>query len=139
MPAVKIREESDYFVPTGKGSCKAQRQMGGFSTRCGEPYTVGAWNESLNNTGPRQFVSVIGAKMGALVERFMNCRKHFRMPMAEQQCTVATEVINILMAVHIPFSRSLCTVDKHAVGSKMSRIMGNSAWKLCSRIAGECS
>ena len=113
MPAVKIREESDHFVPTGKCSCKAQRQMGSFSTRRCEPYTVGAWDEALNNTGPGEFVSVIGAEMGALVERFMNCRKYFRMPMAEQQCTVATEVINILVTVHIPFSSTLGMIDKH--------------------------
>ena len=120
MPAVKIREESDHFVPTGKCSCKAQRQMGSFSTRRCEPYTVGAWDEALNNTGPRQFVSVIGAEMSALVERFMNRCQYFRVSVAEQQCTVATEVINILMAVYIPFSSTLGMIDKHPIGAKMS-------------------
>jgi hypothetical protein len=58
--------------------------------------------------------------MGALVERFVNRCQYFRVSVAEQQRTVAAEVINILMAVHIPFSSALGMIDKHAVGPKMS-------------------
>ena len=63
------------------------------------------------------------AAAGKLLTLRMDRRHHIRMAMAEQQCAVAAEIIDINAAVHIPFARPLGARDVDSVRLDIARIV----------------
>src|SRR4029077_13040030 len=57
-----------------------------------------------------------------------------RMAMAEEQRAVATEIVDVAMAVDIPFARTLGPGDVEPIGLDVARIMGDAAGKEPARL-----
>src|SRR5436305_6014194 len=80
---------------------------------------------------------MVGAEMGAAVERLVHRCQHGGMVMAEQQGAVAAEIVDILVAVDIPFARPLGALDIDAVGLDVAGIVGNAARQDVIGLGGE--
>ncbi len=75
--------------------------------------------------------------MRAAIERLVHRRHHLRIVVAEEKRAVATEVIDILVAVDIPFARPLGALDIDAVRLDVARVMRDPARQDVDGLGGE--
>ena len=89
----------------------------------------------LDRPGPADFARVAGAELGAVDGRLGNGGGDLVVGMAEQQRPVATEEVDIFVAVDVPFMRALGMGDVGAVGVKMAGVMGDAGGQQVLRLA----
>ena len=77
--------------------------------------------------GPVDLGLVAGAVMGAALDLRCTAATTFGMAMAEQQRAVAAEIVDIAIAVDIPFPRPLGAGDVQPVGLDVAGIMRDAA------------
>ena len=65
--------------------------------------------------------------MGAAVDLLLDRLDDLRMAMAEQQGAMAAEIVDVAIAVDIPFPRPLGARDVEPVGFDIARIVGDAA------------
>src|ERR1700730_1798583 len=65
--------------------------------------------------------------MGAALDLLLDRLDDLRMAVAEQQRAMAAEIVDVAIAVDIPFPRPLCPGDIKAVRLDIARIMGDAA------------
>ena len=106
MPAMEVPGEADDLALAGECARHAQREVRRLRTGNRETHPLCGWDQLLNQFGPLHFQSVAGAVMGALCglrrDRFHDCR----ITVTKDQRAVSAEIIDVLVAVHIPFARA---------------------------------
>jgi hypothetical protein len=115
LPAMEMAEEADDLRLAGKRAREAERHQIGLGARRGEAHLLGAGNQFLHQRAPAYFQLVARSVMRAMVELRVRGFDDLGMVVAEQQRTVAAEIVDILVAVDIPFARSLRPVDIEAI------------------------
>ena len=105
VPAVEMADEAHHLRLGRVGARKAQREMRRLRARRREAHALGARDQPLHQLGPAHLELVRGAPMGALRHLLLHRLDHGRMGVAEQQRAVAAEIVDILVAVDVPFAR----------------------------------
>ena len=66
-----------------------------------------------------------GAKVGAGVKRGLDAFHHLRVIVAEQQRTVAAEVIHVAITVDVPLVTARSAFDVQAIRQQIARVVGD--------------
>ena len=106
MPAMEVPGEAYDLALAGECARHAQREVRGLRAGHRETHPLCGWDHLLNQFGPLHFQCVAGAVMYALRglrrDRFHDCR----LTVTKDQRAVSAEIIDVLVAVHIPFARA---------------------------------
>ena len=98
--------------------------MRGLGSRRRETDALGARNEALHEFGPAHFEFVRRAPMGALRHLPLNRLDDGRMGVAEQQRPVPAEVVDVFIAVDVPFARARRALGVDRIGQQRAGIVG---------------
>src|SRR5262245_43734538 len=109
MPAVIVRLPADDSFFAGIASCAASCQHCRLGPRGHEADLIGAGNEVMHPFAPLQLRFNRLAEMRPIRRGFDESFDHGRMSMAQQERSGSHAEIDVLIAVHIPFPRSLAT------------------------------
>ena len=109
VPTVKMADEPNEFLPARKRTGKTQCKQSGFSTGTCETHALGGRDEPRDEFGPLDFQFVACAEVRSVFKLFANSFHHDRRVVPQQQSTVAARVVNVFVAVHVPFVRPVCT------------------------------
>src|SRR5438132_14383308 len=103
--------EADELRLAGEGASEPHRHHRRLGARGGEAHPLGRGNELHDPFGPGDLGLVRGAEMGAALDLALNRLDHLRVAMTEQQRAMAAEIVDVAMAVDIPFARTLGPSD----------------------------
>src|SRR5271170_4794063 len=107
VPAVEVMLEADQLRLAGKGAGEPHRHQGRLSARGGETHALRRGDELQYPLGPGDLSLVRGAEMGAALDLLLDRLDDLGMAVAEQQRAVAAEIVDVAIAVNIPFPRPL--------------------------------
>ena len=106
VPAMEVPAEPHQLGSPGIGPRQPKGHQRRLGSRGGESDPFGGWDHAGYEFGPLDLLLMAGAEMGPPVERGMHRSHHGGMIVAEDQGTVAPEVIDIFVAIDIPFHRT---------------------------------
>ena len=125
MPAVEMPLEAQDGALADEGAGEADAHQRRLGAGRGEANALGRGDKPLDRLGPADFARMRGAELRAVRGRGSNRGGDFRVAVTEDERTVAAEVIDISVAIDIPFMRPLGARDVDAVGIDVAGVMGD--------------
>ena len=137
VPAMEVAAEPDQLRPASVCAREAQRHQGRLGAGRGEPHPFGRRDHLRNQFSPAHLEVVTGAEVRTPVQRRAQGRHHCRMVVAQYQRTVAAEVIDVFVAIHVPLQRAQRALHIDRIWIEMPAIMGQAAWHQPARLCRE--
>src|SRR5436190_14353123 len=109
VAAVKL----DDAISTGETSCKSDRTHRRFGPGIHQPDLFNGWNELADQFRQFHLTSCRRAERSANLENFLEGAKNFRLAMSEKERPPRTDIVDVLIAIDIPYSRSFRSGHKH--------------------------
>jgi hypothetical protein len=104
VPAVKVPGEADDLALSGECARHTQRQVRRLCSGHCEPHSLRGWNQALDLLGPLDLQGMARSVMRTL-RGLPDDRVHDRrMIVPENQRAVPTEIVHILVAIHVPLA-----------------------------------
>ena len=103
MPAVEVIAEAQELRLASMGSRQPKRHVRGLGTRGDQANLFSARNHLLDEFGPLEFQFVLSAVMRASRHLTDHRLDNGRVGMAQNQCAVTTVIVDIFVAVDVPF------------------------------------
>ena len=116
VPAMEVRLEAQDPGLAGRCAGDPQRELRRFRARRGEPHALDRRHHRLDQARPFDFQLVRGREVHALPELRPDRLQDLGVLVAEEQRTVTAVVIDVLVAVDVPFARAERAVAVDAVG-----------------------
>ena len=110
VPAVKVAGEAQDFWVAGKGPGEANRHQRRFGAGAGEAHVLGG-GDHLQISSPHRTSSSWPAPKWVPVATAGDGFDDLRVVVAEQQGAVSAEVVDVAVAVDVPFFRAGCPGD----------------------------
>src|SRR6266542_2470222 len=123
VPAVEVLVELEELIAPGVGAGEPDSHQGGLGAGAGKPHFLGARHKLLDALPPLEFQTVVGSVMRALRRLFDNRPCDFRMCVAEEQCAVAHDIVDVLVSVYIPLAAALRMVNEDRKGSRVADVV----------------
>ena len=124
---VEMADEAHDLVLAGVGACQSDRHVRGLGARGGEAYFLGAGGEFAHQFGPAHFQLVTRAIMRAEIHLPLHRVDDRRVRMAEQHGAVAAEIVDVFVAIDIPFARALGARDVDRIRVEIARVVRDAA------------
>jgi hypothetical protein len=115
MPTMEMSRETNNLVLSREGARYAQRKVCGFGPRHGEAHSLGARYQLLDQLGPLDLERMASSVMHALFDLLSDRFDNGRVIVAQDQCAVAAEIIDVLATVDVPFARACRPFDINRV------------------------
>ncbi len=129
VPAMEVALEAQDRLPSGEGARQAHRHQRRLGAGGRETHAFRRGHQPLYGTRPGDLPRMVGAELGALGEGLLDRRADDRVIVTEQQSAVPAEVVDVAVAVHVPFMRPLGAGDVDAIGIELAGIVGDTAGK----------
>src|SRR5258708_2075131 len=129
MPAVEVRCKSQDGGLACVGSGDAQRELRGLGSGDGKSHSLGAGNQLPDPARPLQLQLMSSAVVDSSRDLFPHRRHHFRMSVAQDQSAMSAEVIDVTVAVDVPFAGAFGAVDIDGMRPQVADIVGDPAGK----------
>src|SRR6185503_15792639 len=123
VPAVEMADEPHDLRLARICARQPQREVRCLGSRGREAHAIGRWDKPLHKRGPLHFELMRRAPMGAERNLPLHRFDDRRMAVAVEQRAVTTKVVDILVAVDVPFARSRRARDVDGVGRRDSGIV----------------
>ena len=127
VPAVEVAAEPQQLGPPGRRPRQAERHQRRLRARRGEPHPLGRRHHAAHEVGPAHLELMAGAVMGAAVELGVHGLQHRRVVVPQQQRAMAAEIVDVLIAVDVPFQRALGPRHIERVRIQLACVMGDPA------------
>ena len=127
MPAVEVVLQFDDLVAPGVGAGQPHRHQRGLGAAAVEPDTLDGRHKVHDRPGPAQLLVGAGAQVSAAPDLLGNGVGDGGMRMSQDQRAVAGNVVDVLVAVHVPLARPLPVGDVQREGLRVAVVVGNAA------------
>lgn len=137
MPAMEVGEKTHDAALARRRAGEPHRELRRFRSRRGKSYAFGRRDHLLDELRPFDFEFVRRGEMHAFAKLRLDRRQHLRMLVPKQQRTVTAVVIDVLVAVDVPFMRPQRVIAVDAVRRHAPRIVHDAARQRAARPAIE--
>ena len=137
MPAVEVGPEAEHLAPAGEGAGEAHRHQRRLGAGAREADPLGAGHEVPDRLGPAHLERMARAEVGPLPQRQGDRGGDLRMIVAEQERAVAAVIVDVAVAIDVPFVRAQGALDVDAVGLEVAAVVGDAAREQAAGLPGE--
>ena len=138
VPAVEMRPDAQDPAPAGEAAGKPHRHQRRLGAGRGEADALGTRHQAPDGLGPAHLQRMAGAEMRAALECALDGGADLGMVVAEQQRAVAAVIVDVAVAIDVPFVSALAPLDVDAVGLEMAAVMRDAAREQVAGLGGEC-
>ena len=137
MPAVEMGEKTYDAALACRRTRQPHRELGGLRSRRREAHALDRRHHLLDQARPFDFQFMRRGEMHAFAELLLDRRQHLGMLVTKQQRTVAAVVVDVFVAVNIPFVRAQRVVTVDSVRRHAPRIVHDAARQHAARFTIE--
>ena len=120
VPSVKMARETDYLALAGESARKAERQVRGLGSGSRKAHLRGGRNHLLHQFRPLDFERMRCPIVRAFSHLGRDGIHHQGMIVTEDERTVPSQIVHVLVAVHVPFARTRGPFDVHRMRLQVS-------------------
>ena len=131
---MEVALEPQQRLLAGEGAREPHRHQRRLGAGRGEADTLGRRDETLDRLCPLHLARMRRAELGAFIQRLRTASVTDGVVVAQQQCAVAAEIVDVAIAIDVPFVRALSALDEHAIRIDIARIMRDAAWEQLARL-----